>query len=106
MDNRTIIQRSIDYIEDNLQTEITAAELAERNVRIYDLCYAATAVRSESFDQDNEKWLAVYRDILRGYDRVAHLSDEERRAVPPCDACKPAGLRVLVCRAGTVCRAL
>ena len=57
-------------------------ELAERNVRIYDLCYAATAVLSESFDRDNEKWLAVYRDILRGYDRVAHLTDEERRAVP------------------------
>ena len=29
MDNRTIIQKSLDYIEDNLQTEITAAELAE-----------------------------------------------------------------------------
>ena len=57
-------------------------ELAERNVRIYDLCYAATAVLSESFDRDNEKWLAVYRDILRGYDRVAHLSREERRAIP------------------------
>ena len=29
MDNRTIIQKSLDYIEENLQTEITAAELAE-----------------------------------------------------------------------------
>ena len=29
MDNRTIIQQSLDYIEENLQTEITAAELAE-----------------------------------------------------------------------------
>ena len=29
MDNRTIIQQSIDYIEENLQTEISAAELAE-----------------------------------------------------------------------------
>ena len=28
MDNRTIIQQSLDYIEENLQTEITAAELA------------------------------------------------------------------------------
>ena len=28
MDNRIIIQRSLDYIEDNLQTDITAAELA------------------------------------------------------------------------------
>ena len=29
MDNRTIIQKSLDYIEDHLQTDITAAELAE-----------------------------------------------------------------------------
>ena len=29
MDNRTIIQQSLDYIEENLQTEITAAELAD-----------------------------------------------------------------------------
>ena len=29
MDNRAIIQQSLDYIEENLQTEITAAELAD-----------------------------------------------------------------------------
>ena len=29
MDNRAVIQQSLDYIEDNLQAEITAAELAE-----------------------------------------------------------------------------
>ena len=29
MDDRTIIQRSLDYIEDDLQAEITAAELAD-----------------------------------------------------------------------------
>ena len=29
MDNRTIIQQSLDYIEDNLRTEITATELAD-----------------------------------------------------------------------------
>ena len=29
MDNRTIIQQSLDFIEDNLRTEITAVELAE-----------------------------------------------------------------------------
>jgi AraC-like DNA-binding protein len=29
MDHRMLIQRSLDYIEDNLQTEISAAELAE-----------------------------------------------------------------------------
>ena len=57
-------------------------ELAERNVRIYDLCYAATAILSETFSQDNEKWLEIYRDILRGYDSVAKLTDDERKAIP------------------------
>ena len=57
-------------------------ELAERNARIYDPCYAATAVLSETFGEDNDGWLAIYRDILRGYDSVAKLTDAERRAVP------------------------
>jgi Ser/Thr protein kinase RdoA (MazF antagonist) len=57
-------------------------ELAERNVRIYDPCYAATAILSETFSQDNEKWLEIYRDILRGYDSVAKLTDDERKAIP------------------------
>ena len=29
MDNRAMIQQSLDYIEENLQTEITAVELAD-----------------------------------------------------------------------------
>ena len=29
MDNRVMIQKSLDYIEDNLRTEITAGELKE-----------------------------------------------------------------------------
>ena len=32
-------------------------ELAERNARIYDPCYAATAVLSETFGQNNDRWL-------------------------------------------------
>ena len=57
-------------------------ELAERNVRIYDPCYAATAVLSETFGEDNDRWLEVYRDIISGYDAVVKLSEEERRAIP------------------------
>ena len=57
-------------------------ELAERNVRIYDVCYAATAVLSETFGQGNEKCLDIYRELVCGYDSVAKLSDEERRAIP------------------------
>ena len=57
-------------------------ELAERNARIYDPCYAATAVLSETFGQDNEKWLDIFRDIICGYDSVAHLTEAERKAIP------------------------
>ena len=57
-------------------------ELAERNARIYDPCYAATAVLSETFGQNNGAWLEIYRDIIRGYDSVAHLTEAERKAIP------------------------
>lgn len=57
-------------------------DLSERNVRIFDICYAATAVLSESFGKDNGKWPELLRDIIRGYDSVAGLSEEERRAIP------------------------
>ena len=57
-------------------------ELAERNARIYDPCYAAAAVLSETFGQENDRWLGIYRDIICGYDSVAKLTDAERRAIP------------------------
>lgn len=61
-------------------------ELSEKNVRIYDPCYAATAILSEWFmagmAQEVEKWTQVYKNIFDGYDRVAKLSKEERAAVP------------------------
>lgn len=56
-------------------------DLAERNVRIYDPCYAATAVLSETFGRDNEKWLEVYSNILYGYDSIVHLTPEEHQAM-------------------------
>ena len=57
-------------------------ELAERNVRIYDPCYAATAVLSETFAQNNDKWLDIYRDIICGYDSIARLTEAEKKAIP------------------------
>ena len=57
-------------------------DLSQRNARIYDPCYAATAVLSEIFDTDNHKWLEIYRNIICGYDSIVHLTEEERRAIP------------------------
>ena len=56
-------------------------ELAERNARIYDPCYAATAVLSETFGQDNDKWLEIFREIMHGYDSVVHMTESERKAI-------------------------
>lgn len=61
-------------------------ELSERNVRIFDPCYAATAILSESFAEDDAeklmKWVDIYKNIIYGYDAVVTLTDEEKEAVP------------------------
>lgn len=61
-------------------------ELSERNVRIYDPCYAATAILSESFTENSEKtlerWKAIYKNIIYGYDSVVKLTEKEYEAMP------------------------
>ena len=57
-------------------------DLAERNVRIYDPCYAATAVLSETFGEGHDKWIETYRDIICGYDTVVRLMEAEYKAIP------------------------
>lgn len=61
-------------------------ELSERNARIFDPCYAATAILSETFEEGNEakldKWTGIMKEILRGYDAVVRMTAEEKEAVP------------------------
>ncbi len=61
-------------------------DLSERNIRIFDPCYAATAILSESFNEnDKEKlaqWIEIYKNIIYGYDSVAKLSSNETKAIP------------------------
>lgn len=61
-------------------------DLSERNLRIFDPCYAATAVLSESFDMADSArlhtWVEIYKNLILGYDSVAKLSEEEKMAVP------------------------
>ena len=61
-------------------------DLSEKNIRIFDPCYAATAILSESFEHDNldklRQWVVIYKNILYGYDKVAKLSDNEWKAIP------------------------
>ena len=61
-------------------------DLSERNIRIFDPCYAATAILSESFEANNtdklKKWIMIYKNIMYGYDEVVKLSDDEWKAIP------------------------
>ena len=61
-------------------------ELSEKNVRIFDPCYAATAILSESFEEGDEeklkKWIQIYKNIMYGYDDVVKLTAEEKQALP------------------------
>lgn len=61
-------------------------ELSERNIRIFDPCYAATAILSESFESGNEtklrRWIQIYKNIICGYDDVVKLTAAEKKAVP------------------------
>lgn len=61
-------------------------DLSERNIRVFDPCYAATAILSESFDEKNPEklaqWIEIYKNIIYGYNSVAKLSTNEIKAIP------------------------
>ena len=53
-------------------------ELSQRNIRIYDVVYAAGAVLSETFSDHADAWLGCWKGLLEGY----APTDAERRAAP------------------------
>ncbi len=61
-------------------------ELSERNARVFDPCYAATAILSETYVANDEhkmkEWIEIYQEILCGYDAVVKLTEEEKKAIP------------------------
>ncbi len=61
-------------------------ELGQRSIRLFDPCYLTTAILSETIPQGNppsyDKWFEVYHAVLRGYDSVCKLTQEEREAAP------------------------
>lgn len=61
-------------------------ELSEKNIRIFDPCYASTAILSESFDENDDnkqqKWIRIYKNIIAGYDSICKLSHKEKQALP------------------------
>ena len=61
-------------------------DLSQRSIRLFDPCYAATAVLCALFgNQEHERysqWLHVFRGIMLGYDEVIRLTAEEKKALP------------------------
>lgn len=61
-------------------------DLSQRSIRIFDPCYAATAILSETFEENNNgkmtKWFEIYKNIIYGYDGIVNLTSEEKQAIP------------------------
>ena len=73
------------YTKDGALSGITDFELSEYSIRLFDPCYAATGILSENFEDQEEhirKWIVLYKEILKGYDTVVHLTEAEKRAAP------------------------
>lgn len=60
-------------------------DLTEVNVRIFDICYCATAILSECFnnaDIDKSRWLEIFDNLVKGYESITPLSKYEKQALP------------------------
>lgn len=59
-------------------------DLTEVNVRIFDICYCATAILSECFNNqiDFEVWKEILDNLIKGYNRIDNLSKDEIKAIP------------------------
>ena len=60
-------------------------ELSEVNVRIFDLCYCATAILSECFSDpkiDKRRFGSILEGLIAGYDRTEPLTPAEKEAIP------------------------
>jgi len=80
--HRNICPTSV-YFKDGKVEGITEFEMCEKNVRLFDPCYAATSILSET-EQDGEKyekWLGILANILQGYDQVNPLTGGEKQAI-------------------------
>jgi Ser/Thr protein kinase RdoA (MazF antagonist) len=55
-------------------------DLMHEGPRLFDVCYCATGVLSESFGEEGyaEYWLTILETIFRAYRRIAGLSTEEQ----------------------------
>lgn len=61
-------------------------DLSQRSIRLFDPCYAATAVLfdlfSKQYSERYSQWMTVFQGIIIGYDDVVHLTADEKKALP------------------------
>ncbi len=75
-------------LENDILSGFIDFESSERNIRIFDPCYASTAILSETFEssaikkENLDKWIEIYKNVILGYDTVCKLSEEEKQALP------------------------
>ena len=86
---KQIIHRNMNlsyvYLHDEEMVGVTDFELSEYSIRLFDVCYAATGILSENFadtDENMQKWLELYQSIVKGYNEVIELTEEEKQALP------------------------
>jgi len=86
---KQIIHRNMNlnyvYLNGEDMVGVTDFELSEYCTRLFDVCYAATGILSENFadtEETMEKWLQLYQHIVKGYDEVIKLTEEEKMALP------------------------
>ena len=54
--------------------------ISERNMRLWDVCYFLTGL-GDSFYDDSERWLTIIKELLRGYNNINRLTEEEKQSI-------------------------
>ncbi|WP_316569420.1 phosphotransferase [Neobacillus sp. YIM B06451] len=68
---------------DNKLSGVIDFEIAEVNVRIFDICYCCTSILSEVFHNESlrEKWMLFVGEIVAAYNRVNPISMIELKSI-------------------------
>lgn len=58
-------------------------DLSEYNVRIFDICYSATSILSESYSKDVSlsEWRKILNAVIDGYESITPLTSLEKSAI-------------------------
>lgn len=69
-------------VKDNQIKGFIDFDISERNVRLFDICYCATAVLSGAKEEkEKQMWFDILKALICGYDSVNRLSEVEKRSI-------------------------